>query len=140
MSLLENYGGDALNWGTYPIDLSLDSGGGCSTCKPQLPSADEMKRVACNMKRTVERGGNNPYEFEACPKNDTVYGTGCMNSGCMCKDCQGDCVCSRAGGPPSREGFSDYFMKQNLSFWIVTGLAAYLVYYFLKHRPMRGKK
>lgn len=137
MSLIENYGVPDLNWGTYPIDISLDSGGGCSNCPLKEASDNEKHRVACNMKRAVERGGNNPYDFQACPKNDTVYGTGCMNPGCMCKNCQGDCVCSHLGGGEVREGFVDYFANRDIKFWLGLVGVAFLAYYVVKERPFK---
>lgn len=90
----------------YPIHLSYDVGG----CQyPQdcgevpLPTDQEERRARCNLIRSVERGGNNPNDFECCPQKKIV-GTGCMNPSCNCKDCQGDCVCEVGG--EQIEGFA----------------------------------
>jgi hypothetical protein len=90
----------------YPIHLSYDVGG-CQYPEDcgelSLPSDQEDRRARCSQLRAVQRGGNNPNEWECCPQKKIV-GTGCMNSSCNCKDCQGDCVCE-AGGEQV-EGFA----------------------------------
>lgn len=90
----------------FPFHLSFDNGG-CQypeDCgEPPLPSDAEDRRARCVQLRAVQRGGNNPHQFECCPEKKIV-GTGCMNPSCNCKDCQGDCVCATGG--EQVEGFS----------------------------------
>lgn len=130
----EQYGPVRLDWGVSPLGEHHDMGGCPATGAPEGPTAHEVARVAHYKRNMEQRGGNNPYEFEKCPERLRYeVGTGCMNPGCMCHNCQGDCKCNKQGGLV--EGFQ--VMGQSLQFWLVAALVAYLVYTYMSKKPRK---
>ena len=130
----EQYGPIRMDWGVYPLGEQHDDGGCPAEGKFDQVTASQRARVAQSKHNMEMRGGNNPYEFEACPKRLRYeVGTGCMNPGCMCHNCQGDCKCTKQGGLV--EGFS--VLGKDMKFWIVAIAAAYLFYYYMSKKPGR---
>lgn len=135
----EQYGPVRLDWGVYPMGEQYDMGGchagaGDGGDMMHGPSHEEEARVAHYKHNMEQRGGNNPYQFEACPERLRYeVGTGCMNPGCMCHNCQGDCKCTRQGR--LTEGFS--VLGHDLKFWLIAGLVAYLVYHFMSKKSRK---
>jgi len=130
----EAYGPVRLDWGVYPLGEQYDDGGCPAGGRIDRPSASQRARVAHYKHNMEQRGGNNPYEFEACPQRLRYeVGTGCMNPGCMCHNCQGDCKCTKQGGLV--EGFS--VLGKDMKFWIVAIAVAYLFYYYMMKKPGR---
>lgn len=133
--LKEKYGPVRLDWGMMPIAASNDLGG-CPSGVADAPTADaqDHARVAHYKRNMEQRGGNNPYQFEQCPERLRYeVGTGCMNPGCMCKNCHGDCKCTKQGGLV--EGFS--LLGRDLKFWLVAAVVAFIVYKYLNGKKRR---
>lgn len=129
----EHYGPVHLGVGDYPIAHNLDNGGCADGACARPISAAEKAKAQCAQKMVNERSGNNPYEFHL-NKPALNYGTGCMNPSCQCPTCQGDCVCARR---VEHFGFNDFFADKDWTFWIITFVVAYLMYYFLKTRAKK---
>ena len=131
----EQYGPDRLDWGVFPISEHHDAGG-CPADGGELgtPAEGDVARVAHYKRNMEQRGGNNPYQFEECPDRLRYeVGTGCMNPGCMCHNCQGDCKCTKQG--KLVKGFT--ILGKDLKFWLVAIVVAWLVYYYMSKKPGR---
>ena len=132
----ENYGAVLLDWGSYPLGEQQDMGGCPADHPAEAASPDDLARVAHYKRNMEQRAGNNPYQFEACPERLRYeVGTGCMNPGCMCHNCQGDCKCTKQGRLV--EGFT--VMGQDLKFWLIAGVVGLLVYKYLS-KKQGGRK
>lgn len=131
----EQYGPVRLDWGVYPLGSHQDMGGCPDGGIADGPTPDELARVAYAKRNMEQRGGNNPYQFEACPERLRYeVGTGCMNPGCMCHNCQGDCKCTKQGG--LMEGFG-MLMGHDLKFWLIAAVVAYLVYTYMSKKARK---
>lgn len=135
----ENYGRVRLDWGQYPIHELNDMGGCHGDEGSALPDVDPQAaaRTAHAMQNMTQRGGNNPYQFENCPERlKYEVGTGCMNPACHCPNCQGDCHCAAGMAHKSKMlqalkakmSAGPRLMGKPVTFWLVVGVLAYLLY------------
>ena len=128
-ALMEGYGDPHLHPGDYP-DSSAYNTGGCMM-EPHMGAAscDDVARANERKKHMEQRAGNNPFVYEDIPKyaqQGFIVGTGCMNPGCHCKNCQGDCYCGA-----NMQGLQSYipaFTNNYLLNLLIFALIAYFLY------------
>ena len=133
----ENYGAVLLDWGSYPLGEQQDMGGCPADHPAEAASPDDLARVAHYKRNMEQRAGNNPYQFESCPDRLRYeVGTGCMNPGCMCHNCHGDCKCTKQGALV--EGFNGIF-GMDLKSLLIVGVVGYLTYTLFTGKKSRRK-